>query len=337
MIDRREFMNSVIWAGVLFYTRPSRLPARERGAWKLAADFPYRFKTVSVQHVHELGEWMHKLARDGKISDNTIFRGYIDKFVYEPEKMAKDARSLVILAIPQNIISVVFRLKGRSCEVLTPTGYFLDGLNPEDVKNRVKSEIVRDPTATLYPGPRLPLKTLAVRSGLAEYGRNNITYVLPDYGSTHRLVGYYVNRELPDNWRPLKMMESCRHCSICRRRCPTGAIGVETFVIDAGKCLTLFNERPEPLPSWIDPRAHNALVGCNRCQERCPANVDAYNRIERLAELTEQETECILNLSPDQTLQQSVVKKLNRFLSGPEDLGYLARNLGLTLANSRSV
>jgi len=46
----------------------------------------------------------------------------------------------------------------------------------------------------------LPLKTLAVRSGLAKYGRNNITYI-DGMGSFYRLVAYYT--DIPpqeNNW-----------------------------------------------------------------------------------------------------------------------------------------
>ncbi len=334
MTNRREFLKNTIWAGALLYASPRRLLSLERAALTLdSVDFPYRYKTVSVSHVREVGEWMSRLDRDGKLSGNETFRKYIGAFVYEYEKVAADAKSLIVLAIPQNIISVVFRKGGQAYEVITPSGYFSDGLKRDDIMARLKKDILKGPGAVLYPGPRLPLKTFAVRSGLAKYGRNNITYVEGEYGSVHRLGGYYTNMELPDNWGPVLAMKKCQNCMICRSNCPTKAIGTDNFVIDVGKCITLYNETSDPMPAWVDAKAHNALAGCNRCQEKCPGNTQAYKRIERLAELDEAETECILSLSQDKALQESVVRKLNRFLGGPEDIAYLSQNLKLVLPN----
>ncbi|MEE9378294.1 MAG: hypothetical protein V3V33_09695 [Candidatus Lokiarchaeia archaeon] len=61
---------------------------------------------------------------------------------------------------------------------------------------KVINEMIEFLTEILKPGEynvayaRLPQKTLAVRSGLAEYGRNNITYI-PGMGSFHRLTTLY--------------------------------------------------------------------------------------------------------------------------------------------------
>ena len=100
----------------------------------------------------------------------------------------------------------------------------------------------------------LPKKLLAVRSGLAAYGKNNITYV-PGMGSFHGLVAVFSDLPAPEGtWRDAEMMEACHKCAACRRHCPTGAIDADRFLLRAERCLTFHNEKPVdvPFPGWID-------------------------------------------------------------------------------------
>lgn len=90
--------------------------------------------------------------------------------------------------------------------------------------------------------PSLPLKLLAVRSGLGWYGRNNICYV-PGMGSFLQLVSVY--SDLPcqkDSWREAQMMPSCQNCYACRLSCPTGAISSDRFLLRAERCIVFHNE-----------------------------------------------------------------------------------------------
>ena len=193
-------------------------------------------------------------------------------------------------------------------------------------------DIIKDHDKVIDERIKLPLKTLAVRSGLAKYGRNNITYV-DDYGSCHQLLGFCTDKELEDNWGPLKMLHFCKGCSICIKNCPTKIISEEKFPIDVTKCLPLYNEREEPLPDWIDSSAHNALEGCLKCQLDCPANDEAIERIDKLPDVTEEETELILNKGNNEKLWRSVLKKFERFPQAANK-EYFARNLSLVMANT---
>ena len=92
--------------------------------------------------------------------------------------------------------------------------------------------------------------------------------------------------------------------------CPNHCISEETFVIDAGRCLSLFNEVEGDFPEWISPQAHNALIGCMRCQLVCPANRNALATTRRLEDITENETRKILNGELDQELLSSLSRKL---------------------------
>lgn len=336
-LSRRQFVKNAALAGTALYFFPGKLfssISANRVIERSNYNFNYKYRTVSVDHVKEMGEWLEKLKREGKLSNNETYRKYIGNFLYEPDKILPGAKSLIIIAIPQNIISITFHKGGKAYEVKTPTGYFNDGITDKEIHDRVMNEIVKDSSKKIQGRPRLPLKTLAVRSGLAEYGKNNISFVDGGYGSFHRLEGYYTDKALSDNWGPLKTMQLCKGCSICMKACPTKCITEENFVIDVGKCVTLYNEVPDPIPSWMDPKAHNALTGCFKCQDTCPANAEAIKRVEKLPDINEKETELILNLGKDKAIQDSIIKKLNKYLTSAEDFPYFSRNLKLVLANT---
>jgi len=137
----------------------------------------------------------------------------------------------------------------------------------------------------------LPHKTLAAHTGLVEYGRNNITYV-PGFGSFHRLTSFFTNRELPDDWQEVKLMERCAECGACHKACPTEAIADDRFLLHAELCLTYHNEMPAetPFPDYVSEDMHNAVVGCMICQRVCPANNKVKDWMVHCHEFSEEET-----------------------------------------------
>ncbi len=110
----------------------------------------------------------------------------------------------------------------------------------------------------------LPLKLLAVQSGLGRYGRNNVCYV-PGMGSFFQLAAYYSNMQArTDFWQEPKAMPICENCHACHLNCPTRAISNDRFLLNAEKCLVFHNEKRGNIPfaDWIDPSWHNCLIGC---------------------------------------------------------------------------
>ncbi|MGC9530419.1 MAG: 4Fe-4S double cluster binding domain-containing protein [Candidatus Bipolaricaulaceae bacterium] len=141
----------------------------------------------------------------------------------------------------------------------------------------------------------VPKKLLAVRAGLASYGRNNLAYV-PGLGSFHGLVALLIDAPPADDpWRAPAVLQQCAGCSCCREACPTGAIERGRFLVPAERCLTFWNEKPgsEPFPAWIEPAWHTSLVGCLHCQLVCPANRQAAQWAEGPA-FTAEETARLL-------------------------------------------
>jgi len=62
-------------------------------------DFEYKYRTISVEHLEELQEDIDKLRRAGKLSDNEVYRRYIDSKKFEIPVNLPNAKSIIILAI----------------------------------------------------------------------------------------------------------------------------------------------------------------------------------------------------------------------------------------------
>lgn len=103
------------------------------------------------------------------------------------------------------------------------------------------------------------------------------------------------------------------------------------------RCLSLFNEVEGKIPEWISPHAHNALIGCMKCQMYCPANREYIKLTGRLEDITEEETQRILEGTADEKLLTSLSKKLKNFgpASSKETFPVFTRNLR-ALMNARN-
>ncbi|MDX1799058.1 MAG: 4Fe-4S double cluster binding domain-containing protein [Candidatus Lokiarchaeia archaeon] len=279
-------------------------------------DFDYKFRTISVEHLGELQEDIDKLRREGKLSDNKTYRGYIDSKKFEIPETLPNAKSIVILAIFSKPALVNFHLNGNKHEVIIPPNYYDSGTTFEDFEMLLLDDIIKEPGYKVEFTNKLHVKLLAVRSGLGMYGRNNICYV-DEWGSMINLFAYFTDFQFKDdNWTKLKMMDQCENCSVCIKNCPTHAIPTifnENFVIDAGKCISVYNEIKGIIPDWIPPDAHNALMGCMRCQKKCPANRDVIKLTERFEDITDDETKMLLNGKYNEKLGKSLSKKLKMF------------------------
>jgi epoxyqueuosine reductase len=175
---------------------------------------------------------------------------------------------------------------------------------------------------------KLPLKLLAVRSGLGTYGRNNICYV-PGMGSFLQLVAFYSDFGCEkDSWQKPQMMQRCRDCYKCRSSCPTGAISSDRFLLRVERCIVFHNEKKGdiPFPAWMDRSWHNCLVGCMRCQRVCPENKQFLRWIEESVDFSEEETALLLKVAPIERLSVATKRKLER-LDLLEDADTLPRNL----------
>ena len=327
---RREFLKLAGCMGAGMCLAADRLfsinmPRRTTAA---AAKASFQFRSVAVERIAELKGWMDQLDQAGKLTANKTWRRYIASFQYAPPPALASARSLIVMSTPLKNARIVFNVAGKRHPVLIPSGYADDGLKLADYHAMLyQSGIV--PEGSKLERARLPLKQLAVRSGLAAYGKNNITYV-DGYGSYHQLLAFYSEHPLEDHWGRLKTLRLCKGCSICIKECPGRAIRESSFVIDPEKCITLYNELPDPLPDWIPAKAHNALVGCLKCQYACPGNDGLQSDFWDLGDVDEAETSALLSGKIDTKMERALKVKLQR-IGGGDDLPYIARNLTLVL------
>ena len=247
-----------------------------------------------MQHLPELQEYMGELKAQNKISTNTTFHRYIDYMQFEPPEELPQAKSIIILAIASKLGTVDIHYKSTIKKAYVPQNYYDMGPDPGEIIKMIQKNIIQLPGFHCVR-TKLHLKLLAVRSGLAKYGRNNITYV-DGMGSFYNLFAFYTDFEFEqDDWHDMELLKYCNTCTICLNKCPTGAIREGEMVIDVEKCISLYNEIPGEIPSWIDAKAHNSLMGCMKCQAQCPGNKEAIQNLHIFDAISEKSVNLILN------------------------------------------
>jgi len=304
----------------------------------------YQGRIVSIQHLGDLQEEIEGRYRQG-LFDKEFYQEWLTGFAFSPPDSLPEARSMIVVAVPQPQTRVTFtwacpeprpehsrrgsRRDGEPVRFIIPPTYF-----EQKTENRVRELLARvlEPAGYRVAEAVLPKKLLAVRSGLAAYGKNNISYV-PGMGSFFGLVAVYSDlRAQEDNWQEPQMMETCQNCSACLRHCPVGAIPSERFLLRAERCITFHNEKPGdvPFPAWIDPSWHNCLVGCLHCQRVCPQNREFLHWVEERVEFSQEETALLLQGVALDQLPPATAKKLEQS-DVVELLDVLPRNLGVLL------
>jgi len=281
----------------------------------------YQSRTASVLHVPDLRERIEEMHTRGLLNDE-FYQERLTHFSFKPPDVLSNAKSLIVVAAPQPQIRASFTWHGKSRQVIIPPTYHS---GTDKAVGAILSDVLGSREYHLARA-LLPMKSLAVRSGLGEYGRNNICYV-PSMGSFHRLVAFYSDITCPnESWREPQAMRSCENCQACSRACPTGAIASDRFLIRAERCIAFHNERIGEFPAWIEPRWHNCLEGCMYCQTACPENADFRDWVEGDHAFTEEETNLILKSTPPDRLPHETAKKLEQ-LCMLEDTHILGRNL----------
>jgi len=288
----------------------------------------YVSRIVSTEHINDLKSEIES-RYNKRLFNEGFYKERLTGFLFQPPDNLANAKSLIVVAAPQPQFKVIFNWNKTLNSLIIPPTYLY--YSNREVQNILKQILI--PNGYNIAQTLLPLKLLAVRSGLGKYGKNNICYV-PKLGSFHRLMAFY--SDLPcseDNWQEAKMMEQCPECSACLRNCPTGAISSDRFLLHAERCITFHNERKGDFPQWINPLWHHALVGCLYCQKVCPENKALLEWNKIVTEFTEDETALLLRATPFNQLESATVEKL-KMIDWTEDLDIFARNLNVLLKKS---
>jgi epoxyqueuosine reductase len=285
-------------------------------------------RVVSIDHLGELREEVRSLHDKGLL-DEGFYHELIQPRL-EPQKVRgmSKARSIFVTAIPTPATRVNFHWAGQTIELTIPPTYG----NYVAASNRTM-KLLREafmPEKHWIARAILPVKLLAVRSGLALYGRNNITYIAK-YGSFHTLAAVYTDFESPeDHWQEKTALPKCEKCRACMKACPTGAICEDRFLIRVENCLTYHNEMASshPFPDWVSPESHNCIIGCMHCQRVCPYNREVIGWHWVLGDFTEDETGYLLKGEFSGSRAKAMDKKLKKL--GLE-LSIFPRNLEVHL------
>jgi epoxyqueuosine reductase len=286
----------------------------------------YPCRIVSIRHIADLRTEIKCRHEQGDLNE-LFYHESLSGFEFNFAEDFPKARSIIITSAPQPQQKARFQFQGRAYAFTVPPTYshWTDQLVEKAIMD------VLEPSKSSIYKARLPGKLLAVRSGLAKYGKNNITYV-DGLGSFHRLKAFL--SDIPateDSWAESEMMEQCRTCSACVKKCPTNAILSDRFLIRAERCLTFHNERQAEFPDWINPAWHNCLIGCMVCQLACPANKGLRDWFVEGEKFTEEETELLWKGISSDRLPQSTAAKVER-LGLLEDVGLVSRNLKVLLS-----
>jgi epoxyqueuosine reductase len=277
----------------------------------------------SIKHINEVQVDIENILSKGLL-DKSFYNNYLEKFFkFDWGKVYKEAKSVLIVSVPNLAVNVYFYVKGNKLKTIIPPQYVHKKID-EKVKNILNKNL---PSGSYIDIKNmLPMKLLAVKSGIGKYGRNNICYV-EGMGSHLRLMGFYLNIQAEsDSWNNLNMLERCKTCTNCIKICPTKCITKERFQAEAEKCLTYFNESEKNFPSWIKKEWHNALVGCMKCQEVCPENKNFIGKSEVDFYFDEDETKKILKNKSLVGLENKTIKKFQE-LGFENDIFIIARNL----------
>lgn len=180
----------------------------------------------------------------------------------------------------------------------------------------------------IISAPNLPYKRLAVKSGLAVYGRNNICYV-DGMGSSLSFAAYFTDILCTDyEWTDIKNADRCANCRACMNNCPTGAIRPDRFLIDNEKCLSCHNEVPGDFPAWLPGTSHHLLYDCLKCQIVCPMNTELINNIAGPFIFSEEETGLLLSGAKIEDFTPELKQKV-KVLGMDQWLGAIPRNLSV--------
>ncbi len=202
-----------------------------------------------------------------------------------PRALLPDARSVISLA--------TFYLTDAPRDLTTPgdphgriSCYAWGDDYHEVIKARLEQMAAYLRTLSATPGTETRLfvdtgrmvdRAVAERAGLGWYGKNT-NILTHGWGSWVFLAEIVTNLELePD--APLK--SNCGTCERCLHACPTGAF-VAPYVLDNTRCISFLTiELRGSIPLHLRPLMGNLIFGCDICQEVCPVNLIAVERLKR--------------------------------------------------------
>ena len=208
------------------------------------------------------------------------------KYVLNIPEVGFEPKSIIIAAAPFVIRDVVFEYNDMVFRTMTAC---------EDTRYWTQFETkIKNAGFNASVCLWLPRKLIAARTGLVQYGKNNITFA-KDMGSFYGLMLYFSDMPAPEEyeWREFGYMDFCDSCQKCIMNCPTGALKKDSFILDTDLCLSAMLETGNYINDDAK-RAVHALDGCYRCQDVCPFNSKILFKPRERIVFDSNDTDCIL-------------------------------------------
>ncbi|MDR0906815.1 MAG: hypothetical protein LBN00_11720 [Oscillospiraceae bacterium] len=248
-------------------------------------------RAVPVSRLENLRENVASFARNSTLND--FQKMFTERYAFDLPELPITPRSVIIAATPcYSYAPVTFHRDGREYSLFSALVNAYD-TSEMDAYVRGCAETLGG-TAVNVAG-LFPLKLLGVCSGLAEYGRNNITYI-DGLGSYFGYSAYFSD-VAPDTdfWRDFAVAEGCAACGACVKNCQTGAIDENRFLIDTDRCYSGISSRAGDFPAFVPASAHHTISRCMKCQYGCPMNAEANLNAFPHVEFDEEETAFVLS------------------------------------------
>lgn len=287
-----------------------------------------RLKVIPIDRLKELKKIIDEFKETEELND---FQKWIVNSLYQFEVPDKSLQvnSIILMAVHHPFYAKVqFQKDGN-------TKTFLSLVWPDfQAAENYLVQYLKEQGYFLKPADALPLKRLGAHSGLAKYGRNNITYV-EGLGSNFSYAAYYSDLICEqDTWGDALTAELCSKCTRCIENCPTGAIREDRFLINNQRCLSAINEVPGEFPDWLPKTVHHTLYDCLICQRVCPMNMQQIDQSLEGISFTEEETAMLLEGKPFEAFSKETQDKMsclgmfNWFQAIPRNLKMLFEQSG---------
>ena len=248
-----------------------------------------KLKIISIKRLQSLKSEINSFQEDEELNG---FQRWIVNDMYQFDVPTDEfiIKSIILIAVPHPAYAnAQFVKQGKIYNFASLA------MSDFDISEKYIHKLLTPEGYHIKTPPTLPLKRLAVQSGLAAYGRNNISYI-EGMGSMFSLIAYFT--DIPcenDEWLEVHQQEQCSNCSICYDNCPTGAIRSDRFLIDNEKCLSYFNEGGGEFPEWLPLSVHHCLYDCLKCQIYCPMNEEYVENVAGPIKFNEEETDMLLS------------------------------------------
>lgn len=264
-----------------------------------------KIEIIPVERITDLQRDLSKFRKQTKLNG---FQEWIvdDLYNYKLPEVDYTIKSIILVAVPHPLyadVELTYNSKTyNTCSVVMSDFK----TSEESIKRTLKAE-----NHNYTVADNIPLKRIAVQSGFAKYGRNNICYI-DGLGSYFSFIAFFSDIESTYNyWSDIKVATECSKCRVCLNNCPTGAIKEDTFLIDTDRCLSFWNESSEPFPTWIPESAHHTIYDCIKCQDKCPMNRGLKKRDSNKIYFSEDETRILLSGSDNSVITPTLKKKID--------------------------